>query len=429
MEINSPALFRADAAMYVRMSTESQSYSTDHQRAKIRQYAIKKGLRIVREYADEGKSGLSLKGRAGLQSLIDDVQSGAAPYSVVVVYDVSRWGRFQDVDEAAYHEHTCRRAGIAVVYCEEQFQDDGSPLGSLLKAIKRTMAAEYSRELSEKVFSAQCRFIEMGFKQGGHAGYGLRRLAVTAEGAPRRVLSFNEAKGAVTDRVLLILGPDHEVAMVHRIYGLYIHEKLSEAAIARLLNVEGIINELGRPWTQAMVNSILTNLKYIGSLVFNRRSCKLSTRRKHNDREEWIVNEGAIESLLSPAIFQQAQVERVRRNRRYDAAELVSLLQTCYAKHGNITSKIIAADPGMPDPQLFSRAFGSLVLAYDCAALPRTSLHRFVDTKRVLEKHRRLIIAELTAIAITSGSTVTRAGSPYISSRNSSPVHLFLRSR
>ncbi|UUZ46658.1 recombinase family protein [Massilia sp. B-10] len=177
MEISSPAIFRADAAMYVRMSTESQNYSTDHQRAKIRQYAIKKGLRIVREYADEGKSGLSLKGRAGLQSLIDDVQSGAAPYSVVVVYDVSRWGRFQDVDEAAYHEHTCRRAGIVVVYCEEQFQDDGSPLGSLLKAIKRTMAAEYSRELSEKVFSAQCRFIEMGFKQGGHAGYGLRRLA------------------------------------------------------------------------------------------------------------------------------------------------------------------------------------------------------------------------------------------------------------
>jgi len=402
-----------DAAMYVRMSTESQNYSTDHQRAKIRQYAIGAGLRIVREYADEGKSGLDIKGRAGLQSLISDVQSGLANFATIVVYDVSRWGRFQDVDEAAYHEHTCRRAGISVVYCEEQFQNDGSPLGSLLKTIKRTMAAEYSRELSQKVFAAQCRFIEMGFKQGGHAGYGLRRLAVTADGNPRRVLAYNEAKGAVTDRVLLILGPDHEVAMVKRIYGLYLDSKLSEAAIARLLNAEGVSNEMSRPWTQTMVNSILTNVKYIGSLVFNRRSCKLSTLRKRNAPEQWIVNDGAIESLLSPALFQLAQEERVRRNRRYDAAELIVLLQECYTRHGNVTSKIIAADRAMPDPQLFSRMFGSLVLAYDCAALPRTSLHRFVDTKRLLLRLTQDIVEEMSALAHAAGAVVTNGMGPF----------------
>ena len=42
----------------------------------------------------------------------------------------------------------------------------------------------------------------MGFKQGGHAGYGLRRLTLTADGTPRRTLEYNESKGAVTDKRL-----------------------------------------------------------------------------------------------------------------------------------------------------------------------------------------------------------------------------------
>ena len=253
----------------------------------------------------------------------------------------------------------------------------------------------------------------MGFKQGGHAGYGLRRLAVTAEGEPRRVLAYNEAKGAITDRVMLILGPDYEVAMVRRIYSLYLDEKLSEAAIARKLNAEGVRSEMGRPWTQAMVNSLLTNVKYIGSLVFNRRSCKLSTRREHNARDEWIVNEGAIESLLTPELFERAEAERIRRNRRYSASELIVLLQECHARHGNITSKIIAADKAMPDPQLFSRMFGSLVLAYDSAELPRTSLHRFVDTKRLLLHHKNRIIQRMIALAADAGVNARPGSSPF----------------
>jgi DNA invertase Pin-like site-specific DNA recombinase len=64
------------AAMYVRMSTERQNYSTEHQRGWIREYASSAGIRIVQEYADECKSGLDIKGRRGLRALIDDVLSG-----------------------------------------------------------------------------------------------------------------------------------------------------------------------------------------------------------------------------------------------------------------------------------------------------------------------------------------------------------------
>ena len=401
------------AAIYVRMSTESQNYSTDHQRHQIGLYAQAMGMQVVREYADEGRSGLDTRKRPGLLSLLSDVQSGVADFKTIIVYDVSRWGRFQEVDEAAYHEHTCRRAGIAVVYCAEQFANDGSPLASILKSIKRTMAAEYSRELSCKVFAAQCRFIDMGFKQGGHAGYGLRRLAVMADGTPRRVLEYNEAKGAVTDRVLLVLGPADEVSMVRQIYALYLEDGLSEAAIARWLNAAKVPSEFPRPWTQAMVNSVLTNQKYIGRLIFNRRSSKLSQPRENNQRSEWIVKEHALESVLPEELFYRAQAERVRRNRRYERDELITLLQDCHRRHGFVTSKIIAADAKLPDPQLFSRMFGTLILAYDAAGLPRSPLKKSVDTKRLMLTFRQKLFALAGELARRAGASVARAESPY----------------
>ena len=114
------------AAQYVRMSTEHQQYSTQNQADKIQEYADKRGIEIVKTSADEGKSGLSIGGRAALQRLISDVEAGVAEFNVILVYDVSRWGRFQDADESAYYEYICRRAGIQVAYCAEQFENDGA---------------------------------------------------------------------------------------------------------------------------------------------------------------------------------------------------------------------------------------------------------------------------------------------------------------
>ena len=163
------------AVEYVRMSTEHQRYSTENQSDVIRQYAAKRGIEIVRTYADAGKSGLRLEGRDALKRLIEDVQQGRADFTTILVYDVSRWGRFQDADESAYYEYICKRAGIAVQYCAEQFDNDGSPVSTIVKGVKRAMAGEYSRELSTKVFAGQCRLIELGFRQGGAPGFGLRR--------------------------------------------------------------------------------------------------------------------------------------------------------------------------------------------------------------------------------------------------------------
>src|SRR5690349_5224783 len=102
------------APQYIRESTEHQQYSTENQADIIRDYAARRGFQIVRTYADEGKSGLKIEGRQSLQRLLADVAEGRADYRVILVYDVSRWGRFQDADEPAHYEFLCRSAGIQV---------------------------------------------------------------------------------------------------------------------------------------------------------------------------------------------------------------------------------------------------------------------------------------------------------------------------
>jgi len=159
------------AAMYVRMSTDHQKYSTENQETAIREYAEKRNIEIIEIFADQGKSGLDIQGRDALKNLISTVENGLAKFSCILVLDVTRWGRFQDADESAYYEYVCRRAGIDVLYVAEQFENDGSPVSTIVKGVKRAMAGEYSRELSAKVFAGQCRLIEKGFRQGGPAGF------------------------------------------------------------------------------------------------------------------------------------------------------------------------------------------------------------------------------------------------------------------
>ena len=176
------------AVAYVRMSTDHQKYSTENQLDIIRNYATARGLKILRLFEDPGRSGLRLDGREALQNLMAEVRTGQADFKTILVYDVSRWGRFQDADEGASHEHVCSRAGIRVHYCSEQFENDGSIGSNLLKTVKRVMAGKYSRELSVKVFAGQCRLVEHGYRQGGAAGYGLRHLLIDEHGKTTRAL-------------------------------------------------------------------------------------------------------------------------------------------------------------------------------------------------------------------------------------------------
>ncbi len=82
------------AAAYVRMSTDLQQYSTENQLSAIMRFAATRGFEVVRVFEDAGKSGLRLESRDALQALMADVATKRADYQAILVYDISRWGRF-----------------------------------------------------------------------------------------------------------------------------------------------------------------------------------------------------------------------------------------------------------------------------------------------------------------------------------------------
>lgn len=396
------------AVEYVRMSTEHQQYSTENQADKIREYAERRGIEIVRTYADAGKSGLRIDGRHSLQQLIKDVESGKADFTIILVYDVSRWGRFQDADESAYYEYICKRAGIQVAYCAEQFENDGSPVSTIVKGVKRAMAGEYSRELSAKVFAGQCRLIELGYRQGGPAGYGLRRMLIDQHGSIKSELTRGEHKSLQTDRVILMPGPDDEVQAVNQIYRWFIDEGIMEAEIAERLNGRGIKTDLDRDWTRATVHQVLTNEKYVGNNVYNRVSFKLKKHRVVNTPDMWIKKEHAFEAIVPSDVFFTAQGIIRARARRYTDDELIERLRQLYKNRGLLTSLIIDETDGMPSSSVYSFRFGGLIRAYERVGFTPDRDYRHIEVNRVLRQMHPGIVAQTEAEIARVGGQVFR---------------------
>lgn len=352
------------AAQYVRMSTDHQRYSTQNQAAAIAVYAAQHDLLIVRTYADEGRSGLRIHRREGLIELIDDVRNGRADFDHILVYDVSRWGRFQDVDESAYYEFTCRQAGIKVCYCAEEFDNDGSVIASIVKNLKRVMAAEYSRELSVKVHAGACRVASFGFKQGGAIGYGLQRELVDENRCSRGILGKGQRKHLQTDRVLVRPGPQREQRIVAQIFREYVVHRRSQASIARLLNNEQVPNHRGTPWSEAMIRNILGNEAYIGNSVYNRKSFRLKQVMKKNPPELWVRATGLFEPIVDKSIFLRAQELLKERYVRLSDEQLLKKLRKALAVNGKLSVSILATMDGIPSAGLYAYRFGSLREAF-----------------------------------------------------------------
>ena len=361
-EIGPPQLIRA--AQYLRKSTDRQEFSTALQSAANYTYAASHGMQIVRTYADEGKSGLSIGRREALKQMLADVQSGRADFSAILVYDVSRWGRFQDIDESGYHEYICKRAGVCVHYCCEQFVNDGSPLSAIVKNIKRAMAGEYSRELSTKVFNAHARLVTYGYSQGGAASYGLRRLLLSQGGAVKCELRPGDRKNIQTDRVVWTQGPPEEVEAISWIFQTFVHDRRPEPELARTLNDRGIQGANGRKWTSKSVRRVLCNERYAGNYVWNRVSTRLGSAPVRNVPDTWIRADGVIAPIVARPLFDAAQEIIDERKRKLTLEEKLAPLRRLLRKHGRLTGALIQRARGVPSVSSYFHWFGGLIPAY-----------------------------------------------------------------
>jgi DNA invertase Pin-like site-specific DNA recombinase len=394
--IAQPAIVVRRAVEYVRMSTEHQQYSTENQRQVIQDYAQSRGMSIVRTYTDAGKSGLRIDGRDALKQLIKDVESGGTDFSVILVYDVSRWGRFQDADESAYYEYICRRAKIEVHYCAEQFENDGSPISTIVKGVKRAMAGEYSRELSAKVFIGQCRLIELGFRQGGAPGFGLRRMLCDVTGQRKGVLERGEQKSIQTDRVILVPGPPEEVEIVRWMYRMFVEERIVESKLAKMLNERGIRNDLGKEWTKGCVHQILASEKYVGNNLYNRISYKLKKKRVVNTPDMWIRGNAAFESVVSEDLFIKVQNIIQERSRRFTNDELLELLRGLLTRKGRLSGLLIDEEENMPSSSVYRHRFSSLIQAYNLIAYNPERDYQYIETNRQLRLMYPKVVADVT---------------------------------
>ncbi|RYD60228.1 MAG: recombinase family protein, partial [Verrucomicrobiaceae bacterium] len=208
----------------------------------------------------------------------------------------------------------------------------------------------------------QCRLVELGFRQGGSAGFGLRRLLVDQYGNKKAELLRGERKSLQTDRVILIPGPADEQDTVHGIYSRFVQGQ-SEQQIANALNSQGLRNAFDRPWRSSSVREVLTNEKYIGANVYNRKSFKLKKNHVTNPPEMWIRKEDAFESVVAVELYAQAQLRIQQQSKRLTDEEILKELRRVQERRGRLSGIVIDEDGTLTSTLVQSR-FGGLHRAY-----------------------------------------------------------------
>lgn len=346
---------------YCRRSTKDmQENSLEIQEEIIRNYAEEHHIHVIKIFSDKA-SGRKVKGRDSFLELLEWVEE--KDFQKILVRDVTRWGRFDDIDESAYWEYHCKNLGKEVIYIEEDFKNDNSLYDALMKSIKRVMAAEYSRKLGRLVLAGSKKIASQGFKLGGSPPYALKRMLVNQERVHVRILEKGERKSVGNDRVIFVPGAKDEIENVNLIFSLYVDDLLGGGKICEYLNGFGIPSPRGGRWSTGTVSTVLRREAYIGTMVYNKTSKVPGTdKRTRNPESEWVKCEGAFIPIVSKKDFSDAKQIREERRRTYTDGELLTKLHDLYAKYG-IVSPTLLIRCGLPRAETYKKRFDSLEAA------------------------------------------------------------------
>lgn len=361
-DVEAPEPHTCAVAYYRHSAQDRQKNSIQLQAEDVRAFAHDEGLRIVHEFVDRGRSGLTAEGRPGFMEMMRWVRE-RNDFGHVLVLDVSRWGRFQDIDLSGQYELECRKAGKRVRYVNLGAPDDG-PIGPILKTLHRFNSAEDSRIRSDKVFKGSVKVVQQGYRPGGAAPYGFARALITEQGAVDRILPPGDKKAIANWRIKLTPGDEVQVAVVQEIFIRFADEGLDERQIAGLLSARGVASPGGLVWSAAMIGKILRDHQYAGAAVYNRTSQKLKSPTVRNPEAEWIVVHDAHPGLVPRDLFERVQERFAERQRRRDPAEMLIRLRTLYERYGIVTAALLRHDSAPPYTGAYIDHFGSLPLAF-----------------------------------------------------------------
>ena len=396
-DVSDPALPKPliPAVQYLRMSTDKQEYSIDHQKDHNGKFAVQHGFGIIHDYIEPGISGVTADDRPQFLRMLDDLSSGRVRCKAVLIYDMSRFGRFQLPTESMYHEHKLVMMNIRLIQCTKEYREQENDADTLMRFLEARAAGQQSNDLSWRVYRAAKRFVEMGFKQGGYAGYGLRRFEI--DGARKLVdeepMVLTQRKRFATSRVILMPGPDEEVEWVRWMYDQFFHHGQSFAQIADMLNAKGILSDHGRAWTAAAVKQILTNEKYIGNNVYNRTSCRITTTGDENGKlvrnpeSEWVRHKKAYPAIIDDALFEQVQgLVNARRRTLWKDDDMLAKLRDLYKDKGYLSGILIEEAVGFPSQGAYRKRFDSLIRAYRLVGYTPNRDYRYLEINKYLRR-------------------------------------------
>ncbi|MDD2966966.1 MAG: recombinase family protein [Desulfovibrionaceae bacterium] len=394
------------SAIYIRMSTELQVESPENQEREIRAYAEKYGIEIVKIYADLGVSGMTAEKRGQFQTLLDDVDSGRNSFSIVLYLDDSRWGRFVDSRDADYYRMRLERNGVICQACDKPLTMTTTIADRIMTMLSDENASDYCRQLSQKVFVGQRNLILKGYRQGGSAGFGLRRMLLTETGEPKQELCIGQRKSLQTERVVLVPGPQLECDKVLWMYDQLLVGK-KENEIADILNAEGWKTDFGRPWTRGTVREVLTNEKYIGNNLFNRCSGKLKSKQRKNPEHEWVRKERAFQPVVDAERFFAAQKIIQERHRKISNEELLERLSSLQRQSERLSAMIIDESEDMPPSSLYRHRFGGLLRAYHLIGYISERDYRYVEiNQRLRAMHSNIVLQTVADIEKLCGRKI-----------------------
>ncbi len=356
-----PEVPRFRAVAYYRHSAQDrQENSIAIQQEQVQQWARENGVEIIYEFEDRGKSGLTAEGRDAFNEMMENWVTQRNDFDFVLCLDVSRWGRFQDIDLSATYSAECKRHGKQVIYTTLGKPKENDQLYQVYVQFERFRAAQYSKELSDKVLRGCIKIAQQGYWAGGKPPYGLQRLLLDEARKPVQVLAAGQRKSIQNQRVTLTRGYDKQVAAVQRIFREFTEAGHCTQTISDGLNRDGIVSPGGGVWNDAKVRRILLNELYVGTLVYNRTTQKLKTPTRHNPKDAWVKTDGAFDPIVEKRMFEQAQRFLAQAALRYPSPFMLEQLARLFRKHEFVRPSMVRADSAAPSPSTYAKHFVSL---------------------------------------------------------------------
>lgn len=287
---------------YTRVSTAMQTdgYSLDAQKARMKAFADFNDYEIVGTYEDAGKSGKSIEGRLEFNRMMEDIKSGKDGVSFVLVFKLSRFGR--NAADVLSTLQVMQDFGVNLI-CVEDGIDSSKDAGKLMISVLSAVAEIERENIRVQTMEGRIQKAREGKWNGGFAPYGYQLI----DGK----LQINE----------------EEAEAIRVIFDHYVHTDIGANGVAKYLENHGIHkiqrqNGKNPLFDAHLVRLILKNPVYCGKIAYGRRKTEKvhGTRNEYHlvEQDNYILVDGQHDAIIEEDVWQAAQVKLISQAKKYE---------------------------------------------------------------------------------------------------------------